>query len=232
MKRTEYTLELDGIDLHVVRKDVKHVRISIRPPHGEVRVSAPRHVSERALRRLLLPKLPWIRRKQTEINARGVQLQPEFVTGEVHHFRGQGYRLVVHEGETSEVRLAGETIEMRVPVGADRQKRGAVLERWHRRQLCERVQPLRESWEARLGVKAAEVRIRRMKTRWGSCNTRARRVWLNLELVKRSDDCLEYVLVHELVHLLEGSHGPRFWRLMDEHMPGWQQHRQALKATL
>ena len=233
MSRTDSVLHLDGIDVSVVRKDVKHVRISVHPPEGRVRVSVPRHVTDSTLRHMLTPRLPWIRRKRAEAQ-RVPHAQPELVTGEIHPFRGRHYRLLLTEGNgAAGVRLAGDdTMELRVPHGSDRNRRAAVLEKWYRLQLHEAVQPLLDEWAPRLGVSVAEVRIRRMTTRWGSCNTRARRIWLNLELIKRSDACLEYVLVHELVHLLEGSHSQRFWRLMDEFMPQWRQHRAALKGTL
>lgn len=230
MKATERVLRLEDIDCTVVRKDVKHVRISVHP-EGLVRVSAPFRVGDEALRRMLAPRLPWIRRKLADVLAREPQPRPEYVTGERHHFRGRQYRLQVTEGPgAAGVRLLDdETIAMRVPVGASRERREAVLEQWYRRQLAEVVEPLRQEWESRLGVRASEVRIRRMKTRWGSCNTRARRIWLNLELIKRSDACLEYVVVHELVHLLEGSHNARFWAFMDQFLPHWRQQRSALK---
>ncbi|MHB8762135.1 MAG: M48 family metallopeptidase [Coriobacteriia bacterium] len=223
---------VQGIELTVVRKDVRHVRISVHPPDGRVRVSAPRHLTDAAIRRMLAPKLHWIRRKQAEVLQRDQQPRLELVTGERHLHFGQRYRLlVVEDAGRPGVSLVGDTMELRVPPGASVEKRAAVLERWYRAQLAESARQLLGEWERRLGVVASAVRIRRMRTRWGSCNTMARRIWVNLELAKRPHICLEYVLVHELVHLLEPSHGRRFWSLMDEFMPQWRQHRDALRSS-
>lgn len=231
MRTTVSRLLVEDVEAHVVRKDVKHVRISVHPPDGAVRVSAPRHADDAALLHILGSRLPWIRRKRDEIVARERLPKPAFVTGERHFFGGQPYRLLVTEGRTIGARLLGDTLELCVRAGADERDRSMVLDRWYRERLVERTAPLLAEWEPRLGVNAAEVRVRRMKMRWGSCNPSARRVWLSLELAKHPERCLEYVLVHELVHLLEPSHGPRFHALMDQHMPGWRQRREALKAA-
>lgn len=231
MSAAPHVFQLDGIEIEALRKDVKHVRISVHPPDGRVRVSVPLHVRDSDLRQMLVARLPWILGKRAEVVAREPQERHEYVPGEQHLFRGERYLLQVTERARADVRLGDGIIEIHVPRGASREQREAVLERWYRARLAERAAALCAEWEPRLGVRAAEVRIRRMKTRWGSCNPRARRVWLNLELIKRHDACLEYVLVHELVHLLEASHGPRFKALMDGFMPRWRAYRQALKAT-
>lgn len=230
MKPTHSVLHLEGIVVDVTRKDVRHVRISIHPPLGEVRVSVPRHVRDAELERVLRARLPWILRTQAEVAAREMQPRFEFVTGELHAFAGRRYRLVVTEGRGRfSVCLADDTIQMRVAPGAPAAQRAAALERWYRRELGACLTPLVREWSERLGVDVPEVRIRRMKTRWGSCNVRAKRIWLNLELVRRPAASLEYVVVHELAHLIEPGHGPRFWALLDEHLPGWRRERETLK---
>lgn len=218
--------------MEVVWKDVKHVRISVHPPEGRVRVSAPRHVSDRALAQLLAGRMQWIRRKQAEVLAASPAPEPEFVTGERHFFGGRECRLLVTEAPgRAHVRMIGaDVLALRIPPGTDAPGRGKALERWYRRELDQSIGRLLQQWTPRLGVSPADVRIRRMKTRWGSCNTTSGRIWLNLELAKRSSACLEYVLVHELVHLLEGSHSRRFWSLMDGFLPSWREHRKALRG--
>lgn len=230
MKPTRSVLRVEDIDIELVRSDVRHVRISVRPPSGFVRVSSPRRLSEGELRRLLAPRLAWIRRKQAEIRARELRPEPTFESGERHRVAGRTFRLLVLEasGTPGARFLADDLLELRVRPGSTREQRAAVLARWQRGELGKRAEALRAMWEARIGVKAAELRIKRMRTRWGSCNPRARRVWLNLELAAHADESLEYVVVHELVHLLEPSHGPRFKRLMDEHLPEWRQRRAVL----
>lgn len=231
MSTVPRVFQLDDIEIEALRKDVKHVRISVHPPDGRVLVSVPRRVRDAELRELLRVRLPWIRSKRAEMLAREPQERHEYVPGEQHLFGGERFVLRVTESSTPGVRLGAGIMELHVPPGSSHEQRAAVLERWYRARLAERAAALCAEWEPRLGVRAAEVRMRRMKTRWGSCNPRARRVWLNLELIKRHDACLEYVLVHELVHLLEASHGPRFKALMDGFLPGWRVHREALKAT-
>lgn len=232
MPQSHTLLRIDGLEIEVFRKSVKHVRIAVRPPDGTIRVSAPLRTTDATLRRLLVPRLSWMRRKQAEVAAMEQPRQPEYASGELHCVRGQEYALTVHERPGSaRVDLVGDKLHMYVSAGATPEQRAAVLERWLRQDLLERVAPMLETWQPRLGVRAAEVRIRRMKTRWGSCSVRPQRVWLNLELSARSDACLEYVLVHELLHLLEPSHGPRFWRLMEEHLPQWRKRRAALKGV-
>lgn len=230
MKPAHSHLQLEDIGVDVVRKDVKHIRISVHPPYGHVRVSTPRYLSDAALRQALLPRLVWMRRKQAEMAAREGTVEPTYEAGEMHCLSGRPYPLVVTERPgRADVVLAEGRIELRLPPGCDRARRAAVLECWYRRELAEAAQPLLAEWTAKLGVSPAEMRIRRMKTRWGSCNTKTGRIWLNLELAKREEACLEYVLIHELVHLLEPNHSSRFWALMDAHLPEWRQRRAALK---
>lgn len=232
MNPSASVLHLDGVEVDVVRKDVRHVRISVHPPDGRVRVSVPKHVRDAELVRILTERMPWIRGKQAEVQAREAWPPPGFASGELHLFGGREYRLVVVEkaGRPS-VALAGDTLQLLVPPGASLEFRAAVLERWYRRQLGECLEPLVKEWAQRMGVDVPEVRIKRMKTRWGSCNVRARRIWLNLELVKRSPASLEYVVVHELAHLIEPGHGPRFRALLDKYLPGWRREREALKKS-
>jgi predicted metal-dependent hydrolase len=161
------------------------------------------------------------------------QSQREMVTGESHYFQGRRYLLEVKECDGSPgVQLTGKaSMELRVPPGHDRVQRESVLQRWYRRQLRALVPPLLAKWEPRLGRAVSEVRIRRMKTRWGSCNARAGRVWLNLELIKKPPACLEYVLVHELVHLHERHHSERFLEWMDALLPTWRVCRDELNRA-
>lgn len=229
MNPSPRTVELDGISLTVVRKDVRHVRITVRRD-GEVRVSAPARMRDATLLPLLQGKLPWVRRKLAEASARQ-QVAYRYATGETHWFLGRPYRLEVTEGgRRPEVLISDGSIVLQAPPNCALEQRADALERWYRLRLAEQIRLLLSAWEPRLGVKAAEVRIRKMTTRWGSCNTRVGRIWLNLDLIRRSEACLEYVLVHELVHLLEASHGPRFKRLMDEVLPGWRKRRAELSS--
>lgn len=211
---------------------MKYLRLGVYPPAGEVRVAAPLRMAEAVVQQFVVSRLDWIRRKQALIREQQQVSRPELVTGESHLFQGRRYRLAVLEAdEHFGVDLRGpDTLELRVPPGSGPGLRAAVLEHWYRRHLHEQVPPLLATWELRIGRPVAEWRIRKMKTRWGSCNSAAARIWLSLELAKHPPACLEYVLVHELVHLLERGHGPRFRRLMDGFLPGWRELRAELNG--
>ncbi|WP_446832002.1 M48 family metallopeptidase [Candidatus Foliamicus sp.] len=231
---TEFArISVGGIPIDIVHKDIKNLHLGVYPPSGRVRVAAPLRLDEDAIRLAVGSRLEWIRRKQAEYAQQDRQTEREFVTGESHYFAGQRYRLDVIESEfrPSVSRANKRTIAMRVRPGSDRAAREAALDDWYRRQLRARLPALLTKWQRQLGVQAAEVRIRKMKTRWGSCNPDARRIWLNLELAKKPVSCLEYIVVHELAHLIERRHNARFRELMDHHLPQWRLHREALKRA-
>lgn len=231
---TETTsLTVSGIPVEVVRKDIKNLHLGVYPPNGRVRVAAPLVVSEEAVRLAVVDKLGWIRRQQARFAEQPRQSKREMVSGESHWFLGRRYRLRVHEqAGPARVALRGvATLDLFVRPGTNAEQREAVLGRWHREQLRALIPPLLEKWEAALGVQVADWGIKRMKTKWGSCNPAARRVWLNLELAKKPVQCLEYIVVHELVHLLERHHNERFTALMDTHLPQWRHARELLNRA-
>lgn len=226
-------LEVGGIAVEVLRKNIKNLHLGVYPPDGRVRVSAPRRFDDAAVRLAIITRLDWIRRHQAALQQQSRQSQREFVTGESHYFAGRRYRLdVIERDSPPEVRLRNnQTLELRVRPGAERSKREAILHGWYRQQLRAQLPALVAQWEPIVGVAVNEVRIKRMKTRWGSCNIKAKRIWLNLELIKKPPSCLHYVLVHELVHLLERRHNRRFRELMDRFMPQWRLHRDELNRA-
>jgi len=216
-------IEIGGIEVEIVRKDIKHLHLGVYPPDGRVRVAVPLRLDDDAVRLAVISRLAWIRRKRAEFEGQDRQSRREFVTGESHYFEGRRYRLDVIEstGPTG-IRLRDKAwIEMRVRPDAGRDAREAMLYSWYRARLRERIPELIAKWEPRIDVSVAEWRIRRMKTRWGTCNPDARRLWLNSELAKKPIPCLEYVVVHEMVHLIERAHNDRFRKILDRVMPGW-----------
>lgn len=233
MTTERHHIEVSGTQVEVVRKDIKNLHIGVYPPEGRVRVAAPRRLDDEAVRLAVVSRLGWIRRRQKEFEEQVRQSQREMVTGESHYFKGRRYLLDVKEGVGRPgVRLVSNTtMELRVPSGSDRDRREATLQRWYRRELRALIPALLARWEPRVGETAADVRIRRMKTRWGSCNVDARRIWLNLELIKKPVECLEYVLVHEMVHLRERRHNERFLARMNELMPTWRMQRDMLNQA-
>lgn len=226
-------MDIGGILVEVVRKDIKNLHVGVYPPGGRVRVAAPLRLDDDAVRLAVISRIGWIRRKRAEFEEQDRQSQREFVTGESHYFRGRRYRLnvVEHHGRPGVHLLNNTTMELRIRPGDNRDAREAILHRWYRRQLRDQLPSLLAKWERKIDVKVAEVRIKKMKTRWGSCNVKDRRIWINLELAKKPAMCLEYILVHEMVHLLERNHSDRFRDLMDMFMPQWRLHRDALNRA-
>ena len=226
-------MDVGGTPVEVVRKDIKNLHVGVYPPNGRVRVAAPLYLDDDAVRLAVITRLGWIRRQQAGFAQQDRQSQRELVSGESHYFEGRRYRLNVLEcsGRPPVCLTNNTTLTLRVRPGSDRAVREAALYRWYRRQLRVRLPALLAKWEPRIGVRVGEVRIKKMKTCWGSCNQEAGRVWLNLELAKKQPSCLEYILVHEMVHLIERRHNDRFRDLMDRHMPQWRMHRDALNRA-
>ncbi len=219
--------------MEVVRKDIKNLHLGVYPPKGRVRVAAPMRLDDEGVRLAVISRLGWIRRQQESFEQQDRQSQREMVTGESHYFQGRRYRLDVIErdGSPSVELRNNQTMELRVRPGADRDAREALLLGWYRRRLREPLPALLAKWQPKVGVEVAELRIKKMKTRWGTCNIEARRIWLNLELAKKPPACLEYILVHEMVHFLERRHNDRFRDYMDQFMPQWRMHREELNRT-
>lgn len=226
-------MEIGGIDVEVVRKEIKNLHVGVYPPSGRVRVAAPLHLDEDAVRLAVVSRLGWIRNKQKAFSGQDRQSVREMTSGESHYFQGRRYLLdVVETAGAPTVRLRSKkTIELRVPSESSRTARVAALNRWYRQELRALIAPLLAKWEPKVGRAAAEVRIRRMRTRWGSCNPDAGRIWLNLELIKKPVVCVEYVLVHELVHLHERHHTEKFRERMEALMPGWRLYRDELNRA-
>ena len=232
-KTDNYHIEVRGISVEVVRKDIKNLHIGVYPPSGRVRVAAPLTFDDTTVRMAVISRLGWIRRKQAAFTKQDRQSQREFVTGESHYFAGRRYRLdVVEQDCPPRVWLLNNTkMGVSVRPSSDRDTREAVVHRWYRQHLRSQLPLLLEKWEPKLGVSVDEVRIKKMKTLWGSCNVEAKRIWLNLELAKKPQSCLVYILVHEMVHLLERAHSDRFYALMDEFLPQWRAYRDELNRA-
>lgn len=223
-------LSVGGIRVEVVRKDIRNLHLGVYPPDGRVRVAAPLVVSDEAVRLAVIDKLGWIKRQKARFQEQPRQSEREMVSGESHYFLGRRYRLRLHEQNVPpRVALRGlASLDIFVRPGSDREQREALLLRWYREQLRALIPGLLAKWQPILGIEVEYWGIKKMKTKWGSCNVAARRIWFNLELAKKPAECLEYILVHELVHLLERSHNDRFRDLMSQYLPSWQSCRELL----
>jgi len=191
-------IKIDDLVVEVIRKDIKHVYFSVYPPNGRVRVSAPHRYDDEAIRLAVISKLPWIKRHQARFAGLQSRQKLEYVPGEHHEYQGHSYLLnVVYRHGPPGVRIHNNsTLDLLVRPGSDARKREQVLIAWYRQQLKVAIPPLITKWEGVIGEDVAEWGVKRMKTRWGSCNIKARRIWLNLELIKRPVYCLEYIIVH------------------------------------
>ncbi len=233
MSTSRRQISVDGLAVEVVRKEIKNLHLSVYPPDGRVRIAVPRRLDDDAVRLAVIRRLGWIRRHQERFRQQERQSAREMVSGESHYVEGRRYRLDVAEHDAPPtVRLRdNHTLELRVRPGTDRAKRAALLHGWYRDRLRQQIPDLLAKWEPIVGVEVAEWRIKRMKTRWGTCNVAARRIWLNLELAKKPAACLEYVVVHEMVHLIERRHNDRFQACMDRFLPHWRLHRDELNRA-
>jgi predicted metal-dependent hydrolase len=228
-----HQITVSGIPVQIVRKAIKNLHLGVYPPQGRVRVAAPLAVSDDAVRLAVVGKLGWIKRQRARFDEQPRQTLRDMVTGESHYFLGRRYRLRVirYDGAAKVILRNKATIEIHIQAFSSPGQRERVLHAWYRQELKALIPPLIEKWQSALGVQVADWGVKRMKTRWGTCNTRARRIWLNLELAKKPVQCLEYIIAHEMVHLLERHHNDHFMALMEKHLPHWRTSRQELNAA-
>jgi predicted metal-dependent hydrolase len=228
-----HKIQVRGMAVEVVRKDIKNLHLAVYPPDGSIRVAAPARLDDDAIRLAVISRLGWIRRQRTGFEHQERQSERQLVTGETHYVQGRRYRLNVLEGRGApSIRVRNNArLELRISSGKPLQKRQAVLYRWYRDILRAQIPALISKWEPIIGVCVADWGIKRMKTRWGTCNFLDRRIWLNLELAKKAPSCLEYIVVHEMVHFLERHHNDRFTGYMDRFMPGWRTRREELNRA-
>jgi predicted metal-dependent hydrolase len=219
-------LRLGKIDIEVVQKDIKNVHLSVHPPAGRVRIAAPAHMKLDTIRVFAISRLDWIKQQQAKLRKQDRETQRDYVDRESHYVWGKRYLLkVIEQDAVPRVELTPRTLRLHVRPGSDRQQSHRILDRWYRQQLHEVIPPLLAQWEPVLGVKVARYFVQQMKTKWGSCNSAKGNIRLNTELAKKPPQCIEYILVHELTHLLEPSHNARFVLLMDQFMPDWRARR-------
>lgn len=232
MSTEAHRLSVGGLRIEVIRKPIKNLHVGVYPPHGRVRVAAPLAVSDDAVRLAVVTRLPWIKRQRARFAGQPRQSERAYVSGETHYFMGRPYRLRLIEGAPAgrvHVR-SSKALDLLVRTGSDRATRERVFLGWYREELRSLATPMIEKWAAKLALPLPIYGIKRMKTKWGACNVEARRIWLNLELIKKAPQSLEYVVAHELVHFLERQHSERFVALMDGALPNWRLLRDELNA--
>ena len=232
MNPSESTITVSNIKIHITRKAIKNLHLSVNPPDGDVRMSVPLHISDENVRLAIVTRLGWIKQHRKNFQEQPRQTPREMVTGETHYYLGQRYRLdvkTIPQNQKQRIEIAnGQKMNLFAHANSGIEKREAILTEWYRAQLKIQTQKLLSKWTPIIGQRPESWGIRKMKTKWGSCNTDSRRIWLNLELAKKPVECQEYILVHELIHLIERRHNDRFRELMAYHLPQWKSLRDRL----
>ncbi len=216
-------IDLGNISIEVEIKDIKNIHLSVYPPAGRVRIAAPLRMDLETIRMYAISKLSWIKRQQAKLRGQKREAPREYLSRESHYFLGKRYLLKVVETESKpSVSIKHQTMVLQVRPAMDTKQKEMILQEWYRDQLKALVPKFIAKWERKMGVQVAEFGIKKMKTKWGTCSIEAGRVWINLELAKKPLECLEYIVVHEMVHLLERNHNSRFVGYIDTFLPNWR----------
>ena len=223
-------MNIAGIHIEVVKKKIKNMHLYVKPPDGHVSVSAPETMSDAAIERFVRTKLSWIKRQTQSFDQQPRQSKREYVSGETLYLWGKQYFLLVEYGNKNDVDLRGDSVILTVRKGSAANQRGNVINEWYRKRLKEEITKILPKWEEKTGITATEWKVRYMTSRWGSCNVETGTIWLNLQLAKKSPECLEYIILHELVHLVEKNHNEAFLSLLDLHMPMWREIKAKLNS--
>jgi predicted metal-dependent hydrolase len=225
-------ISLGEIKAEVLYKDIKNLHLSVYPPNGAVRISAPLRLDIDTIRAFAISKLEWIRKQQSILREQARETPRDFISRESHYYLGKLFLLKISELQaTPSVILNHDTIGMHIRPGTPPEKRELILDEWYRKRLKEIVPRYIKQWEPKLNVKVNSFGIKKMKTKWGSCNHKAGRIWLNLELAKKPLPCIEYVVVHEMVHLIERKHSQAFTAHMDNYLPMWKSYKTELNRS-
>jgi predicted metal-dependent hydrolase len=227
-------IKVGDLAVEVTKKDIKNIHLGVYPPVGRVRLSAPLASDNEKIRLFIVSKIPWIRKNQRKFINKERQSLREYISRESHYFQGRRYllNLDIAPNNKNTVLLKKSVIQLKLKEQFDTQKRKEILESWYRETLRERLTPFIKKWENQLGVISKEWKIKKMKTKWGSCNQDAKRVWFNLELAKVDDYCIDYVVMHELAHLKVRNHGKQFIQILNTNMSDWEQRRAQLNNTI
>ncbi len=223
-------ITISNIEIDVVRKDIKNIHLAVYPPTGRVRIAAPLSVNEDAIRLYAISKLGWIKRHQRKFAGQERISPREYKNRESHYFQGKRYLLNIIEAQAPpKVVLKNKTyIDLYIRPETSTAKRHKIMNEWYRSELKKLIPELIEKWQNQMDLKVNEWQVKLMKIKWGSCNIEKKRIWLNLELAKKPIHCLEYIIVHEMVHLLERHHNDKFLFYMDTFLPNWKQLRTEL----
>lgn len=225
-------IELGDICVDVVQKKIKNVRLSVYPPLGRVRISAPLHMDLENIRMFVISKMSWIKKQQIKFRNQEREVPRKYITKESHYYLGKRFLLkVIEHNASAKVVIKHEIIEMYIRPNTDLKERQEILDGWYRQRLKKILPGMIAQYEKVMKIKVNEFGIKKMKTRWGTCSIEAKRIWLNLELAKKPRECIEYIVVHEMAHLLERHHNQRLTAFMDKFLPKWKFYKEALNKS-
>jgi predicted metal-dependent hydrolase len=225
-------VKLGDLALNVILKDIKNVHLSVHPPTGRVTISAPLRMSLDTIRVFAISKLGWIKQQQRKFQEQERETPREYLNRESHYVWGRRYLLkVVEESARPNIFIKHNKMILQVYPGTNEETKQVIVARWYRSQIKAAVPELIAKWEPPLGVKVERVFVQKMKTKWGSCNPSARSIRLNTDLAKKPRECLEYIVVHEMVHLIERHHNDRFRKYMDQLLPQWHRYQGELNSA-
>ena len=223
-------LEIGNLEIEVVRKDIKNIHLSVYPPHGKVRLAHPLNVNDNTIRLYAISKLSWIKKQQRKFAKQDRLTARNYSDRETHYLFGKKYLLKVIElDKPPQVNIKRKTtMELCVRPGSTKEQKQKVLDDFYREELKARITNLLEKWQQKTSIKINAFGVKKMKTKWGTCNTEAKRIWLNLELAKKPIQCIEYIIVHEMIHTLERHHNERFEALLKQYLPKWKHLKEEL----
>lgn len=225
------TLIIDDIEIQVQKKKIKNIYLRVKAPQGGVQVSAPKNMNDEAIKMFVVSKISWIKKHQEKYKNQPKQCKREYISGESVYVFGKRYTLeLVYSNRCNDVKIDGDQLILQVREESTIEHRANILNEWYRENIKREIPKLLEKWQKIIGVTAEEWGVKNMKTRWGTCNVRDKRIWLNLQLAKKHPKCLEYVVVHELVHLLEKSHNNIFIGYMNKFLPNWRETKKELNT--
>lgn len=222
-------LDIGNIIVAIERKNIKNMYLKVRPPMGEVLICSPKTMNLETIKMFAIKKLGWIKKQQKIIQSQARETPRNYIERESHYLWGERYLLkIIEVNQPPRINLNHKTILLQIPPNTDPQKKEAIMSQWYREELKQAIPPLIQKWEPLMGVKVKKFFVQQMKTKWGSCNVTQGNIRLNTELAKKPRPCLEYVVVHEMTHLLEPNHSHRFISLMDCFIPQWREYQQIL----
>lgn len=223
-------ISVANLTIDIVRKDIKNMHLAVYPPNGRIRLSAPEKTDSEMMRLFVISKIGWIKKHIKNFNAQPRETPREFISGESHYLLGKRYLLnVVEHNGFNKVEIKGtKTINLFIKPNTSKEDKGRIMREWHRNQLKNQIPELITKWENLIGVKTNDWGVKQMRTKWGTCNIDEKRIWINLELSKKPIICLEYIIVHELIHLLERNHNDKFTSYMNQFLPKWRLYREEL----